>query len=159
MLSAVPGTIKTVLRRPTIWTVGHSNHECERLLELFREHQIEYVVDVRSQRYSRFAPQFHRESLQPAVEKTGIRYSFLAQALGGRPERHEHYDSDGHALYGEIAAQPSFQHALQRVLDGANRYRLALHALARAQLHDAERQHADAEPGGEGCDDHRPVSR
>ncbi len=112
--------------RPTIWTVGHSNHELERFFALVFGEQIEYLVDVRSYPYSRVAPHFNRETLQPAVEERGIRYVFLGLTLGGRPQRDEHYDADGYALYAEMAVEPSFQQAIGRLLNGARKHRLAL---------------------------------
>ena len=48
-----------------LYTIGHSMHSIERLIELLREQSIEVVSDVRSRPYSRFNPQFNREALRP----------------------------------------------------------------------------------------------
>ena len=112
--------------RPAVWTVGHSNHDLERLIALVRSQSIEYVVDVRSYPYSRIAPHFNRESLQSAMDACGISYLFLGVALGGRPQRDDHYDADGHALYSAMAVEAAFQEAIDRLLQGAEQHRLAL---------------------------------
>ena len=109
-----------------IWTVGHSNHEFGAFARLVVGEGIEYVVDVRSYPYSSFAPHFNREELRDALEAHGIRYMFLGDSLGGRPSRDEHYDADGHALYGPMAAEPGFRAAIQRLVAGARGHRLAL---------------------------------
>lgn len=112
--------------QPTVWTIGHSNHGFDAFAQLVAGERIEFLVDVRSFPYSRFAPQFNREELRAAIARRGIRYLFLGEALGGRPTSEEHYDADGHALYGPMAEEPAFRAAIQRVLEGARAYRLAL---------------------------------
>lgn len=112
--------------QPTIWTVGHSNHTWEAFQALLAGERIETVIDTRSSPYSRFAPQFNREALLTALPEAGIAYYFQGKALGGRPERPEHYDSEGHALYREMAAQPVFRAAINSLLAAAANQRLAL---------------------------------
>src|ERR1017187_4472299 len=46
-------------------TIGHSNHRIEILLGLLKDHQVGIVVDTRSQPYSKYSPQFDRETLKP----------------------------------------------------------------------------------------------
>jgi uncharacterized protein (DUF488 family) len=111
---------------PVLWTVGHSNHELEALMSLVEQAQIDYVVDVRSYPYSRFAAHFNREELEAEILRRGMRYLFLGESLGGRPARDDHYDLEGHALYGPMAEAPAFGVAIDRLLDGARGHRLAL---------------------------------
>ena len=111
---------------PIVWTVGHSNHEFEDFARLVQGHDIDYLVDVRSYPYSRFAPYFNREELQGAMESRGVRYVFFGLELGGRPQQEDHFDAEGHALYGKMADQPAFAQAIDRVLRGASGHRLAL---------------------------------
>jgi uncharacterized protein (DUF488 family) len=110
----------------TIWTVGHSNHPFDVFLRLLETEGIEVVADVRSSPYSRFAPQFNHEDLERALRDAGLRYLFLGEELGGRPVREEHYDAEGHALYGPMSEEPSFQAAIDRLLAGAQTHRIAL---------------------------------
>jgi uncharacterized protein (DUF488 family) len=111
---------------PVLWTIGHSNHELDRFLALVRGAGIVYVVDVRSSPYSRYSPQFNREQLGRVLGQHDIGYLFLGDALGGRPEQDEHYDADGHSLYGPMAARPEFQQGIARVLRGSASHRLGL---------------------------------
>lgn len=111
---------------PVFWTVGHSNHEFEEFAKLVLDEQIQFLVDVRSFPYSRFAPHFNREELDAAMSHLGVRYLFLGGALGGRPEREEHYDAEGHALYGLMSEEPAFVTAIDGLLQGAKDHRLAL---------------------------------
>lgn len=109
-----------------MWTVGHSNHDLPVLLSLLESHGIARVVDVRSHPYSRYAPHFNREALQSAVEGRGIAYAYMGTALGGRPERADLLDAEGHALYDRMALEPAFREAIDGLLRGAARRRVAL---------------------------------
>lgn len=109
-----------------IWTVGHSNHRFEVFASLLASQGIEFVADVRSYPYSRFAPQFNREVFQEALRQQGIRYLYFGDELGGRPSMDEHYDSEGHALYGLMAKEPPFREAIDRLVAGAGEHRIAI---------------------------------
>src|SRR4051812_7264740 len=109
-----------------IWTIGHSNLSFEEFVALLTGEGIEVVVDVRSYPYSRFAPQFNREAVQRSLHAYGMRYLFLGDELGGRPAKEEHYDSDGHALYGPMSEELAFGQAISRVIAGAADHRIAL---------------------------------
>lgn len=111
---------------PALWTVGHSNHTLEVFLDLLASERINSVVDVRSYPFSRFAPQFNREEIKVALAESGLIYLFMGEELGGRPSRPDHYDAEGHALYGLMAEEPVFQRAIDRLLCGATTHRIAL---------------------------------
>lgn len=111
---------------PVLWTIGHSNHEFADFAALLRQEGVEFVADVRSYPYSRHAPQFNRENVQAALAQCGVRYVYFGEELGGRPGCDEHYDAQGHALYGAMAAEPAFDRAIGRLLEGAKQHRIAL---------------------------------
>lgn len=110
----------------TVWTVGHSNHDVGAFLALVQRHQVAHLVDVRSHPYSRYAPHFNRDELQVSIEACGISYAFLGSALGGRPQRADQLDAEGHALYNRMATEPAFSDAIDGILRGAAEYRIAL---------------------------------
>ena len=47
----------------SVFTIGHSTHAIESFVGLLERHGVGKVADVRSTPYSRFNPQFNRESL------------------------------------------------------------------------------------------------
>lgn len=113
-------------RSPSIWTVGHSNHDFDAFVELLRGQEIDVVVDVRSFPYSRFAPQFNQDELRQGLLDAGFRYLFLGEQLGGRPTSPSHYDADGHALYGLMAEEDGFLAAIDRLVSGVADHRVTL---------------------------------
>jgi uncharacterized protein (DUF488 family) len=124
---------------PVVWTIGHSNHGFETLCGLLRRQDIDYVLDVRSYPYSRFAPHFNRERLRPALDAAGFKYRFVGIALGGRPQRDEQFDAEGRALYDAMAREPAFTDTIDQVLRGARQRRLALMCSC-GQPHDCHRR-------------------
>lgn len=57
-----------------LFTIGHSVHSVERFLELLKMHGINAVCDVRSSPYSRFTPQFNRETLKEEILRRQLSY-------------------------------------------------------------------------------------
>lgn len=108
------------------FTIGHSSHPVEHLLDLLRLHSIEVVVDTRSAPYSRFVPHFNREVLQQSLATADVRYLWMGNVIGGRPRDASCYDEHGHVLYGRVAELPSFREGIARVERGAAQYRVAL---------------------------------
>lgn len=111
---------------PQIYTIGHSSHTAEHFLELLKQHRIEVLVDTRSAPYSRYSPQFDRESLRELVTNAGTKYLYLGEVIGGRPRDEGHYDEHGRARYGKMGKDEEFLQAIARIERGAAAYRLAL---------------------------------
>jgi uncharacterized protein (DUF488 family) len=118
--------VSNVTAAVQLWTIGHSNHTSEHLVELLQGAGIEVLVDVRSQPYSRFSGHFNQEALKVSLGEAGLRYLFLGRELGGRPPEPEMYDEDGHVLYGEVAKSERFRAGLERLIAGARQYRVAM---------------------------------
>jgi uncharacterized protein (DUF488 family) len=109
----------------TLFTIGHSNHSIGRFVELLRLYAIEIVCDVRSTPYSRFNPQFNRESLIAALEAQGIAYLFLGNDLGGKP-RDSSYPADDGARFALMAKSERFRSGLERLLEESRGRRTAV---------------------------------
>lgn len=108
------------------FTIGHSNQTIEAFVSLLQKHEVTAVADVRSSPYSRYLPHFNQVALKQALSDEGIRYVFLGQELGARSKDPDCYDVDGKAVYERIAQTDRFQKGIQRVLEGAQKYRIAL---------------------------------
>ena len=109
-----------------MYTIGHSAHTAEHFAALLRGHAVEVLVDTRSSPYSKFAPQFDRESLRGVAAAARVRYLYLGDVVGGRPEEEGHYDERGRVRYGVVAAGEPFLQAVARLERGAERFRIAL---------------------------------
>ncbi len=110
----------------TIFTIGHSNHGLEKFIALLKDNLIEIVVDIRSRPYSRFASRFNKASIKDTLHEHGVRYLYLGDRLGGKPDDSRFYDSEGHVVYAYIAETPGFRDGIERLVRGSIQFRIAL---------------------------------
>jgi len=106
-------------------TIGHSNHPLDHFIDLLKMHAITAVGDVRSSPYSRFSPQYNRESLHRALKESSIAYVFLGEELGPRSEDPSCY-VDGKVRYALLAGTDLFRRGLERLKIGMAKFRIAL---------------------------------
>lgn len=111
---------------PLIYSIGHSNHPIEHFVSLLQQHRISCLVDVRSAPYSRFSPHFRKRALEAHLRDAGIEYSYLGDALGGRPGESRDFKPADIADYETIAAQPWFRAGLRQLLEIARSRRGAM---------------------------------
>ncbi len=112
-------------RVTTLYTIGHSNHPIEAFIGLLTSNGITAIADVRSRPYSRRHPQFNKERLAASLAEHHIAYVFLGKELGARSDDTSCYEG-GKLQYQRLAATTLFQSGIQRVLAGAEKYRVAL---------------------------------
>jgi uncharacterized protein (DUF488 family) len=117
----------------TVYTIGHSTHPIERFVELLQRHGIRVVADVRSTPFSRFNPQFNRESLGHSLAAAGIRYEFMGEELGARTNDPSCFEN-GRVSYARLAATPLFQRGLARLREIAKNERVAMMCAEREPL-------------------------
>ena len=80
---------------------------------------------MRSAPYSRYSPQFNRESLGNALKQDGIKYVILGRELGARSDDPSCYE-DGRVQYARLARADLFRSGIERVERGSKHHRVAL---------------------------------
>jgi uncharacterized protein (DUF488 family) len=108
-----------------LYTIGHSNHKIEDFIVLLNRYEVTCVADVRSAPYSRYCPQFNKDTLAATLQAAGIAYMFLGRELGGRPGDHSCYEN-GCVNLQRIAEKEEFKQGVDRLLTDASKYRIAL---------------------------------
>jgi uncharacterized protein (DUF488 family) len=109
----------------SLFTIGHSNHTITDFINLLKSHEISVLCDVRSNPYSKYCPQFNRESLINELKKNKIKYVFLGKELGPRSENSDHY-INGIVQYNKLENNQKFKNAVDRIIRGIEFYRIAL---------------------------------
>lgn len=109
----------------TVLTIGHSIHSLDVFIKLLRQHNVSALADVRSTPYSRANPQFNREPLEQYLKAQGIKYVFLGTELGARSNDLTCYEH-GRVQYARVARTDLFRSGIDRVIRGANEFRIAL---------------------------------
>ncbi|MCO5210832.1 MAG: DUF488 domain-containing protein [Caldilinea sp.] len=97
-----------------IYTIGYGDRSIEAFIAALHANTIAYLLDVRTAPYSRFKPEFSKEALAKALAAQGIRYVFVGDSLGGRPDDPACY-VDGRVDYDRVREQPFFQRGIERV--------------------------------------------
>jgi len=98
-----------------LYTIGHGNRKQDDFLALLQEYNIQYLVDVRSQPFSKFNPQFNRNDLKFFLERNGVRYVFMGDTIGGRPIDNSCYDHDGKVDYEVVKTKSFFLQGIERL--------------------------------------------
>ncbi len=97
-----------------IYTIGYGNRSMQEFIKLLKQHNISYLIDVRSSPYSRFNPDFSKEALEKFLRQSGVRYVFMGDTLGGRPNDSTCY-VDGKVDYAQVRKKPFFQQGIERI--------------------------------------------
>lgn len=97
-----------------ILTAGYGNRTLEEFISLLRGWRVEYLIDIRSSPYSRFKPEFNQDPFRIQLRQAGIRYVYMGDSLGGRPEDSAVY-VDGKVDYGAVEELQSYQAGIERV--------------------------------------------
>jgi len=103
-----------------IWTIGYSGRTKEKFAELLRRYTIQLVVDVRRFPTSK-EPNFCKENLERWLKEEGVDYVWLGETLGG-------YRRGGYRKYVE---SESFKKGIEKILQLARQYRLAIMCMER----------------------------
>ncbi len=100
-----------------IYSIGHSNVSIEQFVDLLRRTGIDVLIDARSAPYSRYNPQFNRESLQKSATEAGIRYAWLGDRIGGKPADPTLRSADGGVDYDLVMESRPFNDGLDQVIE------------------------------------------
>jgi uncharacterized protein (DUF488 family) len=103
------------VQKSALYTIGHGSRKIDDFLSLLKGFDIEYLVDVRSQPFSRFHPQFNQKNLQRILPLHGIQYIFMGDSLGGRPKDTSCYDEYGKVDYRAIRTKDFFKRGIERL--------------------------------------------
>ena len=103
------------MAKQPLYTIGHGNRKPEDFLFLLKSFGIEYLVDVRSQPYSKFNPAFNQNDLKHFLEQNGIKYVFMGETIGGRPKDRTCYDAEGKVNYEIVQSREFFKEGLERL--------------------------------------------
>ena len=102
-----------------IYTIGYGSRSVDEFIQVLQEHDIAYLIDVRSAPYSRYKPEFSREPLDAKLERHGIRYVFMGDTLGGHPDDDECYDVNGKVDYEMMKKTERYQIGIERLQTAA----------------------------------------
>jgi len=97
-----------------VYTIGYGSRSMEDFLAILKAHAIDYLIDIRSAPYSRFKPEFSKGELEARLRQIAIRYVYLGDRLGGRPEDRDCY-ADDKVIYARVKEKAFYREGIARV--------------------------------------------
>jgi len=97
-----------------IYTIGYGSRSMKQFVEVLQQHELAYLIDVRSAPYSRYKPEFSKEALANELQRHGIRYVFMGDTLGGQPDDEACY-VNGVVSYEKVEATVSYESGIKRL--------------------------------------------
>ena len=91
------------------FTIGHSTHTKEEMINLLKQNKINYLLDVRSIPYSKYASQYNKKD-------NHIHYKYLGNMLGGAVVRFNSHNSESTVLT-DIRNGEQFQKGISIVVN------------------------------------------
>ena len=108
-----------------IYSIGYGGRSSEEFIDLLKRYEIALLVDVRSQPYSRFNPDFTQSALRGILQRAGIEYRFMGEALGGRPDDPDCF-VNGLLNADKCGERPWYQQGIARLKELARQQRTAI---------------------------------
>lgn len=108
-----------------IYTVGYAGRTIEGFIDTLKQYGIEILSDVRSSPWSKWTPDFGKEKLERYVADHHIRYYWMGDQLGARPDSPELYVK-GRLSFALMRKQPYFHAGIARLRKGEKKWRIAL---------------------------------
>jgi uncharacterized protein (DUF488 family) len=118
------------MKKPSIFTIGHSTRRIDEFVELLEVHDVKEVVDVRSIPMSRYNPQFNGDTLKQALKENGIRYKHLKKLGGLRHSKKDSINLGWRNLsfrgYADYMSTPEFSEGLEALIKIASERETAI---------------------------------
>ncbi len=104
------------MKGSTIYSIGHGNKQIDAFINELKSFDISYLLDIRSNPYSKWNPAFNKQPLETTLKEHNITYVFLGDKLGGLPSDRSCYDESGKVVYERIKEKDFFREGLKRLL-------------------------------------------
>ena len=118
------------MKKPRIFTIGHSTRPIDEFISLLQSHGIEEVVDVRSIPMSRHNPQFNTDALSRSLGQAHIRYTHLKELGGLRRTTMDSvnlgWKNASFRGYADYMATPEFANGLEALMKIASQRNAAM---------------------------------
>jgi len=98
-----------------LYSIGHGTRPEQDFMDLLKHYHSKYLVDVRSLPRSRFNPQFNRKALEHSLAHLNVKYVFMGDTLGGRPDDPSCY-VDGKISYHTLGQKDFYLSGIERLM-------------------------------------------
>ncbi len=99
-----------------IYTIGYGSRSIDEFIALLQQYGVRFLIDVRTAPYSRYKPEFSKEDLDDKLRAADIRYIYMGDSLGGRPDDPDCYDEEGRVDYEKVKSKAFYQAGIERIV-------------------------------------------
>lgn len=108
-----------------IFSIGYGNRQMNEFIKLLEDNEINLLVDVRTNPYSRWKPEFNSKAFQITLAEYNIQYIHKVN-LGGKPKNEEIY-TNGNLDYDKIRKSVAYLQGLEYLERGLEfNYKIAI---------------------------------
>lgn len=109
------------MKRPCIFTVGHSTRSIDEFMELLCAHGVKEIVDIRSIPRSRHNPQFNADVLEHFLKENHMSYKHIKELGGLRHARKNSLNLGWRNVsfrgFADYMATPEFSEGLETLIE------------------------------------------
>ncbi|MDR3595745.1 DUF488 domain-containing protein [Clostridium sp.] len=110
-----------------IYTIGHSNYEIEKLIDMLKYYNINCVVDIRGIPYSKYNIQYNKEAIAKTLKEEGFLYIYMAKEFAANRENRISYNKEGYCDFEKVITEKEFLNGIARLKTGcAKGYKIVL---------------------------------
>lgn len=110
-----------------IYTIGHSNYQIEKLIDMIKYYKINCVVDIRGIPYSKYNVQYNKEEIAKTLKEAGFLYIYMAKEFAANREKKISYTKDGYCDFEKVISEKDFLNGIERLKIGCEKgYKIAL---------------------------------
>lgn len=106
----------------TIYTIGHSNHSIQTFLGFLHRFDIKLLVDVRSNPYSKYHPQFTYDVFKMHLNNENFTYQYSGDKIGGIYPGNDLQFIDGGVDYSKVECLQTFVDGIDHLIQLSNEY-------------------------------------
>lgn len=101
----------------SLYSIGHGQKPIEEFVNELKSFGIEYLIDVRTSPYSKWASHFNKGIIEKWLTQAGLKYGYMGDVIGGRPINDACYDDLGYFDYQKMANEPTFVRGILRLVE------------------------------------------
>ncbi len=98
-----------------LFTIGYAGFGLPEFLTELKKRQIQLVIDVRSQPFSKYYADYNQDRICNALKNENIYYRNYAKEFGARQENKVYYSSEGYLDFSKFSKSEVFQNGIERL--------------------------------------------
>ena len=99
-----------------IYTIGYGNRNINNFTNFLSGYGITILIDVRSRPYSRYNPNYNKETLKLILKSIDIDYLHMGDTLGGKPKDQRFY-TNGKLNYHTMNSDQSYRFSIAALME------------------------------------------